>query len=375
MKKVFVTGILLSIIMLFQLCRVDDTAKDLPIATPYNVNIPDGFPPMDIPADNPLTVEGIELGKRLFYDPILSGDSTQACASCHNQNFAFTDSNNQFSKGITGAIGNKNAMALFNLGWQRGGFFWNGRAATLEEQVQKPVENPIEMHENWGNALKKIKRSKFYPELYIKAFGKKGITQELSAKAMAQFLRTIISSTTKYDLVKKHLATFTNSEKDGEFLFLHDPKFDAFGVMISKGADCFHCHGAPMFQELNPQLSFRNNGLSNDQEIAGDMGFGAVSDKPEDYGKFKVPSLRNIALTAPYMHDGRFKTLEEVIAHYNAGGKPSITIDPLMASVQFKKQGGKLKLTGQDVKDLVAFLNTLTDTTFIRNKAFSNPFK
>lgn len=345
-------------------------------ATPFSPETPAAFSKMLIPKDNPFTVEGVQLGRMLFYDPILSGDSTLSCGSCHNQQFAFTDNGKQFSKGITGAEGNMNAMQIFNLGWHRAGFFWDGRAATLEQQVTMPVENPVEMHENWPNIVTKLSRHPQYPDLFKKAFGKKEITRELAGKALAQFVRTIVSGKSKFDLYQQgNRAVFIPSEENGLRLFLNDPKFDRFGSKEISGADCFHCHSTPFFNEIDPQLAFKNNGLSDDAALKKNPGLMAVTGRPDDLGKFKIPSLRNVALTAPYMHDGRFKTLEEVVEHYNNGGTHSSNIDPLMASVKFKDYGGKLQLSASEKQDLINFLKTLTDTSLTNNPAYSNPFK
>ncbi len=354
----------LLIIGIIMLCSLLACQKDKPInpsvdppieapysPTPYNLELPDNFLLPDIPADNPLTVEGVDLGKRLFYDPILSGDNTQSCATCHQQAFSFTDPD-QFSLGIDGLRGTRNAMQITNIMWTQH-LFWDGRAIGLEQQALEPVENPIEMHETWVNAIEELTANKDYPTLFYKAFGSKNITKELAAKAIAQFERILISKDTKYD---KTIAA-------GSGLFFTDEELNGFDIFNTERGDCFHCHGSILFTDN----SFHNNGLDS---TFMDIGLAMISGKENDTGKFKTPTLRNIALTAPYMHDGRFQTLEEVIDFYSEGLQNSNTIDPLMKNVH---KGG-IQLTAAEKSDLLAFLHTLTDTTFTTNPEFSTPF-
>lgn len=324
--------------------------------TPYNLQIPPGFPQMIIPEDNPMTVEGVALGRKLFYEEKLSGNNTQSCASCHFQQNAFSDPNT-VSTGITGAQGTRNAMALINLGWEHF-FFWDGRAATLESQIFDPVRNPVEMNDNWPNVERKLRMDEEYRELFHRAFGTPGIDSVRVTKAIAQFLRTLISGNSKFDRVQRGLESFTPSEANGFDLFMRD-KDENNGI---SGADCFHCHGPILMAE---QL-LANNGL--DASFT-DPGLGGVSGNANDLGKFKAPTLRNIALTAPYMHDGRFNTLDEVIEHYSSGLQLSPTIDPLM---KFAADGG-VGLNPQEKIDVKNFLLTLTDWDFINNPAFSDP--
>ncbi len=321
--------------------------------TPHQLAVPSYFPLLDIPADNQLTEEGILLGRMLFYDPILSGDSTLSCAGCHKQEYAFSDEN-QFSTGIDGQKGNRQAMPIFNIGWVND-LFWDGRAQGAEAQALAPVENPVEMHETWPNAMEKLKRHPDYPSLFYYAFGTWDITKEHAAKAIAQFERTLISADSRFD--KKF---FLN---DPDPFLLTDEEVDGYFLYNSEKADCFHCHGGSL---LTDNL-FHNNGLDAEHD---DEGLSAVTGKATDRGKFKTPSLRNIALTAPYMHDGRFATLEEVLDFYSEGLQFSETIDPLMKNVH---QGG-LNLTEQEKSNLIAYLHTFTDTAFIHRKEFSNPF-
>jgi cytochrome c peroxidase len=330
--------------------------------TPYVLVIPPFFPPMDIPENNPITVEGVDLGRHLFWEKELSGDNTLSCGSCHLPENGFSDPA-QFSTGITGEQGNRQSMALVNLGWARD-YFWDGRALTLEDQIREPVPNPIEMNQSWEDALEKLRNSEFYPGMFAAAFGDENITEDRTVMAIAQFLRTMISADSKFDQWKRGEYTLTDSEYRGyDQLFLReggDPELVQGGEF---GADCFHCHtdAGLQFSDYLPH----NNGLDS---VFADLGYGGVNGNPLDYGKFKAPSLRNVELSAPYMHDGRFNTLEEVIDHYNSGGLPSETIDSFM-----KYTEGGLMLGEQSKIDLVNFLKTLTDTSFIHNPSFQDP--
>ncbi|NBP29291.1 MAG: cytochrome-c peroxidase, partial [Flavobacteriia bacterium] len=247
--------------------------------TPYTLEIPSHFPAMNIPADNPMTVEGVELGRHLFYEKRLSGNDMMSCAACHTAFTSFSDSA-KYSTGIDGIQGTRNAMALINLGWDSF-FFWDGRAITLEQQILEPVPNPIEMHLSWKEAVSKLKKDTYYRNQFYKAFGVVDFdsTNNLPLSAWDQSVQITSEEWAGYDLFKS-----------------------------LNGADCFHCHNGPLMRVAK----FSNNGLD---ESFSDLGRGAVTNNANDNGKFKVPTLRNIALTAPYMHDGRFKTLDEVIEH------------------------------------------------------------
>lgn len=330
--------------------------------TPFNLQIPPFFPPMDIPIDNPLTIEGVELGRFLFWEKKLSGDNTQSCGSCHMPEHGFSDPD-QFSTGITGQVGNRQAMALMNLGWARD-YFWDGRALTLELQVIEPVTNPIEMNENWEDALEELRNDPDYPEKFKRAFGSTDITKARAAKAMASFLRIMISSGSKFDRERIGQYSFTPEEEAGFNMFLNEGGMNQATGEPWGGADCFHCHGFGGMQMSDYLM--HNNGL--DANFQNDPGLAALTGNPLDSGKFKTPSLRNVEFTAPYMHDGRFNTLEEVLDHYNSGGVLSTTIDPMMEA-----QGGGLFLNSVMKQNLIAFLKTLSDPEFLTNPAFSNP--
>ncbi|MBK7946121.1 MAG: cytochrome-c peroxidase [Flavobacteriales bacterium] len=357
-----------SLIVLLSLaaCKRDDDCPDdgdgAHQATPYALQIPPGFPPMTIPADNPMTVEGVKLGRFLFYEERLSGDNTQSCGSCHGQVFAFSDHGDRFSTGIDGLQGDRNSMVLQNLGWEQR-FFWDGRAQTLEEQVLQPVENPIEMHESWPNAVAKLQADPAYRQLFMDAFGSSTITKERAAKALAQFLRTLISGNSPFDKWQRGEAALDPDAQLGFLLTQMEGGDPSLGLGGQWGADCFHCHphGGGRFTDG----LMRNNGLDS---VFTDLGFGGVTGQAEHMGLFKTASLRNVAVSGPYMHDGRFGTLQEVIEHYNSGGRSSATISPFM-----KFQQGGLTLSAEKKAQLLAFLNSLTDTEFLSNPEFSDP--
>jgi len=320
--------------------------------TPLNLDIPKHFPDMDIPEDNPTTVEGVTLGRYLFYEKKLSGDNTMSCATCHIDKDGFSDKR-QFSIGIDGSVGTRQAMAIINIGWLDD-LFWDGRAKGVENQALAPVEDPIEMKANWDEVVIKLQNTDIYPSMFFDAFCSDTITKENAVKAIAQFERTMISKDSKFDHALYYYTKgveFTDDESEGYDLF------------YGERADCFHCHSGSL---LTDQI-FHNNGL----DAIPDAGLEKVTNNPSDKGRFRTPTLRNIALTAPYMHDGRFKTLEEVIDHYSEGVHPSPTIDPLM---EFSNDGG-VHLSDEEKRKLIAFLHTFTDTTFINNPAFSNPFE
>ena len=361
MNKVFFIIAFLYMIICFS-CSNDAENQDLTLIpyTTYNyeLNIPEEFPSVEIPANNPITKEGVALGRRLFFDPILSADSSMSCSTCHQTQLSFTD-NQAFSKGIDGMPGRRSTMSLLNLGFNNSGFFWDGRVATLEEQALVPVEDPIELHNNWDTLVEKIKVHENYPVLFRKAFGIEKaveINKEMVVKAIAQFERTLISSgQSKFDRVRRGEAEFTADEQIGFDMF--------FDISVEyKDAECAHCHNVPLLTTNE----YFNNGITEAKNIVDfeDKGLGAISGDRFDIGKFRAPTLRNIELTAPYMHDGRFKTLEEVIEHYNSGGKYSETVSPLIRP---------LKLNETEKRQLLAFLKTLTDIEFIKNPEIQAP--
>lgn len=349
------------LLILFALsCRKDKPSEFAP--TPYKLEIPSHFPQMQIPADNPLTEEGVELGRFLFYDKLLSRDNSISCASCHNQTNAFSDPN-QFSFGVDGLVGTRQSMSLVNLGWQQF-FFWDGRVSTLEELVFHPVRDPVEMDNTWSEVETRLRQHEKYPQMFFKAFGEPGVDSIKASKAIAQFLRTMISAESKFDLIYKYVNGIQLTSNEAiAFQQVTPEELAGFDVFMSlNGGDCLHCHIGPLMQ-IN---IFSNNGL--DATFA-DLGRKGVTGNPNDAGRFKVPSLRNIGFTAPYMHDGRFSTLDEVINHYSHGVTWSPTID---TNMEFVSHGG-VQLSTQEKALLKAFLLTLNDEKFVNNPKFSNP--
>jgi len=323
------------------------TAEKIPTGTKaYPIQITQRFAAPALPVDNPLTVEGVDLGRSLFHETRLSKLQNQSCASCHQQNLALAE-DKPVSIGGEGQRGKRNAMALFNLAWHKA-FFWDGRAKTLRQQVLMPIQDKHEMNAPLDLVISRLQADDEYPAEFAKAFGSRSIDAERIAKALEQFLLTQISQDSKFDRAVRKEAELSSQEKRGLELFIteHDPKRGLYG------ADCFHCHGGVQFTNHN----FANNGLDL---LSSDVGVAAVSGLPSDHGKFKTPSLRNIALTAPYMHDGRFTTLEEVVRHYSEGVKRSPTLDPNLA----KHPASGIQLNADDQAALVAFLKTLTDET------------
>jgi len=370
MKSLYFILFLASISLAFEGCRDDDdtctTCPNNDVITseynpqPYALNVPSWLPTVPVPPDNLLTVDGVALGRMLFYDPILSSDSTLSCASCHKQERAFTDGL-AVSTGVLGIPGKRSAMSLANLAYNTRGFFWDGRTGSLETQALIPVEDHIEMNENWDNVLEKFRNHSAYPAQFRKAFGielKSQITKELAAKALAQFQRALISGNSRYDqVIWGQQGWLTDEEQRGLELFF----IEFAGTIQHPG--CSHCHFNPLFTDNN----FRQNGLENVPDLLSfpDLGRGAISGIAYDNGKFRVPTLRNIELTAPYMHDGRFTTLEQVLDHYASGGHGVPNEDPNILP---------FTLDAQQKQDLIAFLKTLTDPTFISNPNFSSPF-
>lgn len=330
--------------------------------TAYNLEEPSHFPKMQIPANNPLTVEGVELGRHLFYETLLSGDNTMSCATCHSPSASFSDLK-RFSRGIDGIEGTRNSMALVNLGYQKF-FFWDGRAKSLEAQILEPVPNPIEMHQEWKAAVAKLNATPKYREMFWSAFGESLADSTMVSKAIAQFLRTMISGNSKYDAIYKKQNGLPMSNKDNAmFAQVTNEELAGYDLFESlNGGDCFHCHFGPL---MHVNL-FSNNAL--DATFA-DKGLGGVTGNPNDMGVFKVPTLRNIAQTAPYMHDGRFATLDEVLLHYNSGLVNSPTVDPNM---QYIDQGG-VQLSFAELELIKKFLLTLTDEEFLNNPKFAPP--
>lgn len=352
-----IAGILLVVITL----AVAATGNRLPV-TPLKPEYPAYFGNRIYqPADNPLTKEGVQLGRMLFYEKALSANNSISCAGCHRQELAFAD-DKKFSTGFDGVATDRNAMALVNLLWVRN-YFWDGRVSSLEKQAGIPLTHPHEMGQTMEAAVSALQRTRRYPPAFRRAFGSDTITAEKITKALAQFERTLISCNAPYDKYLRGEYTPTASEMNGIALFFANPVPER----NIRGAGCGQCHGGPKtFTEL-----FHNNGLDS---IPADAGREKITGYENDRGRFRVVTLRNIAVTAPYMHDGRFATLEQVIAHYNEHIQESPVLSPFLRTNSNIPGGNHLQLTVQEQKDLVAFLHMLTDSSFITNPAFSDPF-
>lgn len=320
-------------------------------AMPYAWSVGTHMPSVALPGDNVPTAAGVALGQRLFHDRRLSRDGTVSCASCHDPAHAFADPGKAVSAGVGGRLGTRNAMPLFNLAWAPA-LFWDGRAVTLRRQVMEPIEHPHEMADTLPRVVAKLGADADMVTRFKTALGGP-VTAERIGLALEQFMLTRVSQDSKFDRAMKGGEPLTPAEKRGFELFLteHDPRLGL------RGADCFHCHGGALF--TNQQ--FMNNGLSLRLGLGGDTGREQVTGQPADRGKFRTPSLRNVAVTAPYMHDGRFKTLEEVIEHYDHGVVRHPSLDPNLA----KHPSEGLKLSREDKAALVAFLKTLTDPAFL----------
>jgi cytochrome c peroxidase len=360
MKKL---NILFLIFVVLVACGKDDEITKISAvydATPYVLNY-GNLPAPTIQQDNPLTVEGVKLGKMLFFETMLSKDGSQACASCHRQPDGFSDTL-RFSIGVEQLPGKRQAMPIFNMAYHSNAFFWDGRAQLLRDQALKPIQDPLEMNETLENVVAKLSATEMYPDQFVRAFDSDLITPEKMALAMEQFMLSIVSYESKYDKFLAGEEILSPSEERGRQLFFteYNPFFPDFS-----GADCAHCHGGDNFENDD----YMNNGLDEDASFR-DIGRQAVTNLMADKAKFKVPSLRNVAVTPPYMHDGRFQTLRQVIDHYNGGIKSSSTVDPAILNT---KQTGLL-LTEQDKQDLENFLKTLTDENFLTNPEYKSPF-
>jgi len=299
--------------------------------TPYELIVPPGFPYMVIPDDNPATVEGIQLGRMLYYDPIIDKENKRACADCHLQETSFSCIDN--------------CLPHVNLAWNNT-FLWNGKVRGVLEDVML-----FEVEEFFKTDVSIINAHDKYPELFKKAFGTDTITSKEIAYALAQFERTLSSSNSKWDKVIRGETSLTTAESKGRDLY------------YSEKGDCFHCHGMVLLTDHY----FHNNGMDSIPAL----GRNEITGNHKDIGKFKTPTLRNIELTAPYMHDGRYASLCEVIDFYSEDVKWSPTIDPLMK----KAHKGGIHLNEEEKSNLLAFLKTFTDTTFLNNPDFSNPFQ
>ena len=329
----------------------------------YVFNYPANFGNrINIPADNPTTKQGVYLGRLLFYEKKLSANNTISCSSCHQQEKAFTDGK-ALSQGFDHVPTQRNSMSLTNLLWTRK-FFWDGRAEGLEEQAETPLTGAHEMGQPLATAAQKISVTTGYPALFKLVYGDETITGDRIVKAIAQFERTLISCNSRYDQYLKGTYQPTPRELAGMNLFMTGPQPEQ-GI---RGANCIHCHGGvKTYLEL-----FHNNGLDIEPK---DNGIEILTGMASDRGRFKVPTLRNIALTAPYMHDGRFASLGEVLDHYSDHLKASASLSTVFRGESNEINGTSLKLKPEEKKQVIAFLNMLTDSTFIADPRFSDPHK
>lgn len=333
--------------------------------TPLQWTKPSYFPdPVYDLSKNPLTVEGVELGKFLFYDGILSRTDNIGCGTCHQQQAAFTHHGHDLSHGVDDKIGTRNAPSVQNMAWNMS-FFWDGGVHDMDMVPPVPIQNKVEMDERVANVIEKLKKTPVagatkqvdYPKMFKAAFGSDSITADRMMHALSQFMMTMISATSRYDyFVRGDVSAMTAQEKCGLTIFKQK---------------CASCHAGELFTDQK----FRNNGLTPNR--INDQGRYAITLNAEDRLKFKVPSLRNVGLTAPYMHDGRFTTLEQVLDHYandKPGSKDSIyvspTLDPLLNAAG-QKRG--ISLTSAEKQSIIAFLKTLNDDDFIKDKRFSDP--
>jgi len=358
--------------MSFYSCKdvINEVPKSTFQTTPYEFTYEKTLlPPPRIPADNPLTNEGVMLGRMLFYDPILSADSSQSCASCHNQQNAFTDNEKQFSTGIDGTVGRRNSMAIFNLMWHLDGFFWDGRADILRHQAILPIVDETEMKETLENVVTKLNRQSHYKNQTYKAFSINKLDEEHIGMALEQFMLSMVSANSKFDRVMLGLETFSNQEKVGQVIFNSEaiPLQEEVDPNNPQnfGADCFHCHGGSLFM----RREFLSNGLSDN----GDKGLAEATNDPNNNYQFKTTSLRNIEKTAPYMHDGRFNTLEEVVQFYLSDMNNTSARD-LSNSPNMHALKDSVYLSAEHKSALIAFLKTLTDEDFLTNEKYTSPF-
>ena len=329
------------------------------VADPYPLKYPAYFGNrFTIPGDNPITKEGVKLGRVLFYDPLLSSNGKVSCASCHQQSLAFSDAF-RFSIGVDSILTRRNSMSLANLLWVNN-LFWDGRSHSLEDQASIPMFDVHEMNQPADLSAMKLRSNKQYQQLFKDAFGDNKITGERLVKALAQFERVLISADAPYDRYLTGSYTPTPQEQRGLDLFMgHD-------ASTAKQVNCGHCHGTPrLMMDL-----FHNNGLDTE---AKDYGREDFTQDAGDRGRFRVPTLRNIAVTAPYMHDGRFSTLKQVLDHYSDHIQPSATLSSFISD-SAASDGRRGYLLSEDQKnDIISFLNMLTDSTFLTNPEFGPP--
>lgn len=336
--------LLLAGLLLIEACKKTDTGSSSQ-TTPLSLPIPPGFPPpQNICAENTITKEGFELGRKLFYDGLLSADGNFPCASCHQQVSAFATTDHTLSHGFADQFTTRNAPGLANMAWYKE-FHWDGGINHLEVQPLAPITAPNEMAETVENVLRKLRADSAYRVMFKKAFNSSEISSSQMLKALSQFMGMMVSANSKYDRVKAGKETFSAAEQRGYQIFQQK---------------CSACHTEPLFTDQ----SYRNTGLAMDNVLK-DVGRMRITKKSEDSLKFKVPSLRNVFLTAPYGHDGRFFSVGAVIDHYRSGVINGPTTDPLVKN--------RIPMDDYDKNDLIIFLRTLSDNEFIADKRFAQP--
>jgi len=340
-RKIVVFAMLvLSIASMYACSKNEEEIK--PEEKSVTFAIPANFPaPAYNFEQNQLSNAGFILGKKLFYDARLSADKSVSCGSCHQQFAAFANLDHKVSHGVNNCQGKRNAPPLFNLAWQKA-FFWDGGVKNIETSPLNAITDACEMGTNIETIVTLLKNTAPYPELFNKAFGTADINSQLIMKSFTQFMGVLVSGNAKYDQIirKEKGVSFTAEEQSGYTLFKEK---------------CSSCHAEPFFTDF----SYRNNGLD---QISSDEGRSHITGVKTDFGKFRIPSLRNIEYTGPYMHDGRFYSLDEVLEHYNSGIKQAENLDPSL------KNG--IPLNALEKNQIKAFLKTLTDNEFIKNKLY-----
>ena len=338
--------LILSSLAFFQGCKVDPKIQTISIDELKEVR-PQGWPaPVYTFSNDAIKPEVFNLGRELFYDPILSLDNSVSCGSCHQQFAAFAHAEHKFSHGINDLIGNRNAPGMFNLTWHSS-FMHDGGINHIEVQPIGPIQNPIEMGETFANVLSKLQNSAKYRQLFLKAYGTEEATDTRILKSMAQFMGLMYSYNSKFDLYKRNESNVKLSA-------------DELRGYAAFQAKCGSCHTEPLFSDFK----FRSNGIEFNP-LLNDSGRAHITGMPQDRYKFKTPSLRNIALTGPYMHDGRFTTLQQCLDHYT-DIKNLVNLDPTIPATG-------IPLTSQEKTDIISFLQTLTDYKFINDPKFADP--
>lgn len=349
MKKALVVAVIALLVSSIWIAGCKKDTIDPSTWEPVSFSVPYGWPePVYTFANNTLTSEGFTLGRKLFYDVRLSRDNTISCGSCHQQFAAFAHLDHDLSHGINGLLGIRNAQGMFNLAWHPS-FFWDGGVNHLESQPINPLMSHVEMDMTLPEVVARVAADNDYRARFKKTFGDETINTQRIFRAMSQFMAAMVSDGSRYDKHERNMpdGAFSMAEERGLKLFRQH---------------CATCHKEPLFSDF----SFRNNGLTPKVTI-NDSGRAHITGNIDDLYKFKVPSLRNVALTRPYMHDGRIVSLEGAVEHYRTGIVASATTDPQLTN--------GINLTEQDKKDIVSFLHTLTDSTFINNKLFAEPLK